>query len=161
MRLAKVPKFINIDSSFPLLVDYFEKQADILAVYLYGSYGTEFQTPLSDVDIAVLFHSKPDFERLLDIQGHISDICRNDDINVLVLNEAPVMLQFKVIMTGRLLYERERNKLSDFLEHVFKLYGDFAPFYAAFCREYDASLRETYVYDRQDQVERQDGLHRE
>jgi hypothetical protein len=60
-----------------------------------------------------------------------------DDINVLCLNDVDVMLQFRVIETGRLIFQRDPVALSDFREYVFKIYGDFAPFFRQASREYD------------------------
>ncbi|HHX29025.1 MAG TPA: nucleotidyltransferase domain-containing protein [Firmicutes bacterium] len=141
---------IDIDECIPSLVKYLDQQEDVLAAMIYGSYGTEFQTPLSDVDLAILFYRdrKPSVERLLALEAGIVAICREDDINVLCLNDVDVMLQFRVIETGRLIFQRDPVALSDFREYVFKIYGDFAPFYRQASREYDKSLREAYVRDR-------------
>ncbi|MGI6667769.1 MAG: type VII toxin-antitoxin system MntA family adenylyltransferase antitoxin [Bacillota bacterium] len=141
---------IDIDECIPSLVKYLDQQEDVLAAMIYGSYGTEFQTPLSDVDLAILFYRdrKPSVERLLALEAGIVAICREDDINVLCLNDVDVMLQFRVIETGRLIFQRDPVALSDFREYVFKIYGDFAPFYRQASREYDKALREAYVRDR-------------
>ncbi len=47
------------------------------------------------------------------------------DIDVVNLNKAPINLQHRVIYTGDLLYCRDKIKLADFKEKVFKLYGDY------------------------------------
>jgi predicted nucleotidyltransferase len=145
-RLDKKPGFINIDHRLPALVKTFEKNKDILAAYLYGSYGTAEQTPLSDVDIAVLLNRevKDNFHKELKISAEIAEIAGNDDVNVLFLNAAPVLLQFRVIKNGRLLYAREQDELADFQELVCKLYADYMPDYLEFAREYDQALREAY-----------------
>jgi len=54
-RLARKPIMINIDKHLPAVREYLGGCPDIAASYIYGSYGTEFQLPLSDVDLAVLF----------------------------------------------------------------------------------------------------------
>lgn len=147
MRLAKRPEKMDIEPRMAALVAYLKSQDEVLAAYLYGSYGTVHQTALSDVDLALLFYhtKRPDLRRLLALEAGVSGICREDDVNVLVLNDADVMLQFRVLETGRPLFEREPDRVSDFREYVFKIHGDFAPFYRAFCREYDHTLREAYV----------------
>ncbi|HHV79656.1 MAG TPA: nucleotidyltransferase domain-containing protein [Firmicutes bacterium] len=155
MRTTKYPQNVNIEPRIGALIEYLESQDDILAAYLYGSYGTSYQTPLSDIDIALLFYSgsRPDLRRLLALEADISSICHEDDVNVLVLNDADVMLQHRVLETGRPLLEKELTAVSDFREYVFRTYGDFEPFYRAFCREYDRTLREASGCDRPRQGE--------
>ena len=140
---------IDIDPCIPRLIKYLEQQHDVLAAMIYGSYGTVYQTPLSDVDLALLFQQKrPSVERILALEAGIASVCQEDDINVLSLNDAHIMLQFRVLETAILIYERDPNALCSFREYVFKIYGDFAPFYREFSREYDSALREVYVRDR-------------
>lgn len=150
MRSTNRPQRIDIDTRIPSLVRYLKLQDDIVAAMLYGSYGTVYQTLLSDVDLALLFHPerRPSIDRILTLEAGVSSVCQEDDINILPLNDADIILQFKVLESGKLIYERDPVALSDFREYVFKVYGDFAPFYRAFTREYDCVLKETYVHDR-------------
>jgi len=150
-RLEEKPGLIDIRDRIPLLVKYLEKKEDILAAYLFGSYGTAEQTPLSDVDIAILLRGgvKDSFDKQLEISSEVAENADSDDVNVLILNTAPVILQFRVIKTGRLLFARDQNELADFQELVFKVYADFMPDYLAFVREYDQALKEAYLYGRQ------------
>lgn len=150
VRSARHPDRVNIGSQMEALVKYLKSRDDVLAAYLYGSYGTAHQTPLSDVDIAVLFYRDrlPDRRRLLSLEADISDICREDDVNVLSLNDSDVILQSRVLETGRPLLEKEPDTVADFREYVFRVHGDFEPFYRAFCREHDQLMREAHPGDR-------------
>ncbi len=150
VRSARHPGRVNIEPRLAALVEYLKARDDVLAAYLYGSYGTAAQTALSDVDIALLFFRDrlPDRRRLLSAEADISGICREDDVNVLSLNEADVMLQARVLETGRPLLEKDPDAVADFREHVFRIYGDFEPFYRAFCQQHDQALREAYRDDR-------------
>lgn len=137
---------INIDGRFPEITSYVKRQDDILAVYLFGSYGTEYQTPLSDVDVALLFEADmiPSTHRVLEVEDEIRQIAGEEGINALFLNEAPLVLQFNVIKTGHLMYEKHRHRVSDFHERVFKLYGDFVIDYEQACCDFDYALKEVY-----------------
>jgi predicted nucleotidyltransferase len=117
-----------------------------LAFYLYGSYGTEHQTPLSDVDFAVLPISK-DFclYREMETLSELQFIAGNDDINLINLLKVPITLQIRVLETGKLLYCKDDNLLSDFKELVIRYYCDFKPDLRAFYRDYDAGLREEFL----------------
>ncbi len=147
VRLGMESGMIDISSRIPALVDYFENNEDILAAYIYGSYGTADQTPLSDVDIAVLLKQQlqDNFNKQLEIYSKVSEITGSDDVNVLVLNNAPIILQFRVIKTGRLLFSRAQDQLADFQEFVCKLYADFMIDYVAFAKDYDFALKEAYT----------------
>lgn len=153
VRLSRDLRIIDIEPRIPELLRYFERNGDIVAVYLYGSYGTERQTALSDVDLGVLLRRglrDKHLERFLDIQAAVAAATREEDVNVLILNNAPPVIQFEVLRSGRLIFERDGEQHRDFVEHVIKRYPDFAIDFQAFCRDYDASLREAYLRGRQE-----------
>jgi predicted nucleotidyltransferase len=56
---------IDISSKLPDLIAALADMPGLAAVYLYGSYGTPYQTPLSDVDLALVFGPRaiPGFDR--------------------------------------------------------------------------------------------------
>lgn len=123
---------------------------DILALYLYGSYGTELQTPLSDVDLAVLpmpgSRWTPRDE--MTIANELTSLALEDDINLVNLATAPVDLQIRILDTGRPLYVRDRSLLADFQAKVVLRYCDFRPVLYAMRRYYDEGLREELHRDR-------------
>lgn len=129
------------------MVRYCKEQPDILALYLYGSYGTPYQTPLSDVDLAVLPvpGAHWDLDRELEVHSRLSNIGRSDDINVVNLRAVPVTLQFRVLETGRALYVRDQEALADFTASAIVRHADFAPDLASFYRDWDAALREEFL----------------
>lgn len=126
---------------------YCERERDILALYLYGSFGTPYQTCLSDVDLAVLPMPglRWDLDRELGVQAELASIGRSDDINVVNLRRVPVTLQMRVLDTGRGLYVRDRALVADFAAEVMVRYADFAPDLAAFFRDWDEGLREEFL----------------
>jgi predicted nucleotidyltransferase len=150
VRSARNPGRVNIEPRMAALVQYLASRDEVLAAYLFGSYGTAHQTALSDVDIAVLFYRdrRPAPRGLLALEADVSRLCGEDDVNVLSLNDADITLQFRVLETDRLLLAKEPGAVSDFREYVFRVHGDFEPFYRAFCRDYDQALREAYSRDR-------------
>lgn len=147
-RLSKNSKMINIDAYLKDIRNYLNNRPDVGAAYLFGSYGTQYQTPLSDVDFAVLFvpGTALDLKTELDISGDLTCIAREDDINLVILNKAPITLQFEILSTGRLLCKKELY-LENFLEYVCKRYADFKVDLDRFNREYDAVLRKVYLND--------------
>lgn len=148
MRLSRDISQIHLShDQLEEMVRYCEAQADILALYLYGSYGTAYQTPLSDVDLAVLpISGAPwDLDRELEVHSKLNQIGRNDDINVVNLRVVPVTLQMRVLETGRVLYVRNQEALADFTASTIARYADFAPDLAAFYRDWDCALREEFL----------------
>ncbi|MCL4514046.1 MAG: nucleotidyltransferase domain-containing protein [Firmicutes bacterium] len=115
------------DERMAKLKTFFANQPDILAVYLFGSYGTEFQTPDSDVDFAVLFSpgAKIDLMAEMSLLGRMSMILGEDRLDLVNLNIVPLRLQYKVISTGRLIYEQDYIQTCDFVEEVFLRYQDY------------------------------------
>lgn len=126
--------------------NYCGTRGDVVALYLYRSYGTPYQTALSDIDLALLFipEFKWSLDEELEIEAALANIARSDDTNFIDLRRVPVRLQFRVLETGRLLYCRDRILLADFIEQVICRYMDFAPDLAAIYRDYDAGLREEF-----------------
>ncbi|NPV27704.1 MAG: nucleotidyltransferase domain-containing protein [Firmicutes bacterium] len=142
---------INIDEHIPSLINYCQNNQHIIAMYLYGFYGTKYQTPLSDVDLAVILDLKKDFNLAdqLELHAEICEVLREDDVNLTVLNRAPLTMMFKVISTGCLIYERDPQAVNNFHERVFKEYRDFSLDLSRFQREFDVSLREAYLNGQQ------------
>lgn len=105
----------------------------IIAFYLFGSYAAGRPTPLSDIDLAVLFNESVDekeylIERLK-LMGEVSTILGLDAVELVVLNELPPGLAYRVIKDGELLYTREEAKkqLVDFKVRTMDRYFDFQP----------------------------------
>ena len=144
-------ELINIDDKIEELKNYFSEQEDILAVYIFGSYGTEYQTPLSDVDFAVLFKKEAEINlmREMEIMSQITLITKVEDIDLVNLNQAPVLLQHKAIKEGNLIFEREENKVSEFIEYVLTYYYDAKIRSDIFNQEYREALEEEYSDDQQ------------
>ncbi len=150
VRQKLTGKKINIDDKLNALRNFFALQKDIVAVYIYGSYGTTFQTPLSDVDMAVLFkiNSIPSFDKELELADKVSFVSNEDDINILILNKAPIILKHRVISEGRLVFCADKLSLADFTEHVIGRYPDFMIDMAQFYRDYESTLKEESNYGR-------------
>jgi predicted nucleotidyltransferase len=127
---------------------------EVLALYLYGSYGTEYQTPLSDVALAVLPMPRIalEVERLLNMEAELSLIAGCHDISLINLRRVPVTLQMRVLEDRRPLYIREELFVAAFVELVIRRYCDFEPDLRAIQRDYDEGLREEFLDDSQEET---------
>ncbi|NMB25328.1 MAG: nucleotidyltransferase domain-containing protein [Firmicutes bacterium] len=146
MRLDKHPKKLSLDpEQTQQMIEFIQSQEDIIALILYGSYGTRYQTELSDIDLAVLPHCHQwPSSRLLDVMATLVGIGKTNDINVINLRQVPITLQMRVLDTGEKLFVRDPIALADFTEQTIRGYCDFAPFLKAFYRDYDIGLRKEF-----------------
>jgi predicted nucleotidyltransferase len=150
MRRTATGKPIDIEPYLDDLRNYLGGLDGLVAAWIYGSYGTPYQTPLSDVDLALLFRR----EKLPDFYGHgrlytdIHAILHEEDVSVTILNRSPVLFQFRVLETGRQLVCSDPVALADFVESVISRHADYIVDHQRFCREYDQALVERYAHDR-------------
>lgn len=101
------------------------------AAYAFGPVARGTATPLSDVDIGLLL-TKPllPYERLepqLIIQGEIEVASGLSPVDVRAINQAPLLVQGRVVQQGILLYERDRARRVAFEVTTRKRYFGFAP----------------------------------
>ncbi len=150
-RLSRRLDMIKLtENQLDAMVEHAASKDEILALYLYGSYGTERQTPLSDVDLAILPMpgSRFTLRDEMTIEGELTRLALEDDINLVNLATAPVDLQMRILDTGTPLYVRDRSFLADFQAKVVLHYCDFKPVLDAMYRDYDAGLRGELCRDR-------------
>lgn len=122
---------IDIAIYRPRLAAYFADQPMVQAAYVFGSYGRGQAGPLSDVDIAVWLVNDIPEENYLDerlrLMGDLSEILNFDAVDVVILNQAPLALAYRVIRDGALLYCRNRDALTLFVAQTIMMYLDFEP----------------------------------
>lgn len=137
---------IDVSASLPAMARRLAEEPGLVAVYLFGSYGTTSQTPLSDVDLALLFEPgrEPSAERHAQLIGLVMESLREDDVSVMVLNRAPLALRHKVLAEGRPLVVLDEIALADFVEQTITRYSDFAVDEARLHEGYDRALVEEY-----------------
>jgi len=115
-----------------------------MTVFLFGSYGTENQTALSDIDFAVYFNRRMDLSEELTFLSKLSDVLETDRVDLVNLNKAPVNIQFRAVSEGKIIYEKDYIATCDYIEKVIGLYQDYAIDLINFYREYDEALKEAY-----------------
>lgn len=132
----------DIEKEISELKLYLSKNSNVIAFYIFGSYGTKWQNQNSDIDFAILYDKDISLKEELMLEIKISEIFKRDDIDVVNLNKAPINLQQRVIYTGDLLYCSDKIKLADFKERVFKFYGDYGITLKFFYEDYLKGLIE-------------------
>lgn len=145
-KLRNTGQPIDVSERIDVLVERLRAEAGLVALFLYGSYDTDHQTPLSDVDLAVVFadDSVPGPEDRLRLVGVAMEALREDDVSLTVLNGTPLPFQHQVLRTGRLLLVRDEGALADFRQRVVHRYCDFAIDYETMRADYDEGLRRAF-----------------
>jgi len=88
---------------------------DVLALYLFGSGAQNCLQPLSDLDFGILlsrgFGKKQRFAKQIELIGRFNDFFGTDEIDLMVLNDAPPRVSFNIIKHGKLLFFRDKKRL--------------------------------------------------
>ena len=80
---------------------------DVVFAYLFGSYASRRPGPLSDVDVAVYIEEGADLgSRRLEIIGALTRHLGTDEVDVVVLNTAPIALAGRVLSGRRVIVDR-------------------------------------------------------
>lgn len=100
----------------------------VVAAYLFGSVASGKQGPLSDIDIALLFSdvSAPR-ETVGRLQDDLCRILHTDAVDLVLLNEAPDALAYRVIQKGVCVHSADDRLRAGYATRVIMRYLDFKP----------------------------------
>ena len=112
------------------------QRESIVFAYLFGSIITEFITPMSDIDIAVYLNTNVNIsEERLGLIGDLMTTLKTDDIDLVILNSAPLTLRARIVLNKEMLIDK-----SPFLRHSFES--------LVMRQYYDFSIKENNVFER-------------
>lgn len=92
------------------LPQIFSEHAEVVVVYLFGSFAKGEIKLLSDIDIAYLLDPQPPeayWDKDLGLQAAVSRALGTDEVDGYLLNQAPLSFQHEVIRTGKVIYCRD------------------------------------------------------
>ena len=114
IRYSKLPE--NIENLLPLAGEYLKSRKDVHFAYLFGSLAKRRPFPLSDVDIAAYLSEDTDFlERKMEMLGKLTELLETDEIDLVILNSAPLTLKMKILENRKILADN-----SPFLRHQYE-----------------------------------------
>lgn len=114
IKYTKLPE--NIEVLIPRAVAYLQSIPVILFAYLFGSLAKGKPLPLSDVDIAVYLGKDADLlEYKMKILGQLIDILQTDEIDLVILNTAPLPLKMKILEKKKVIVDN-----APFLRHSYE-----------------------------------------
>ena len=134
IKYSKLPD--NIEYLLPVAQAYIKSRKDVLFAYLFGGLARGKPSPLSDVDIAVYLSEDGDvIEKKMEILGKLMELLETDEIDLVILNSAPLALRMKILETKKVIVDNV-----PFLRHHYE---------SLTMREFfDFSIREMAILER-------------
>jgi uncharacterized protein YutE (UPF0331/DUF86 family)/predicted nucleotidyltransferase len=120
-----------------LLQEYFSKEPEVIAAFLFGSRAKKLSGKISDWDIAIYFKPEgspveweeeriyPEEERIWD---NLIDLLKTDDIDLVILNRVPANIAAGAISQGIPIIIKDRGILTDFMLVVKRQAEDYREF---------------------------------
>ncbi|MFQ6128734.1 MAG: nucleotidyltransferase domain-containing protein [Thermoplasmata archaeon] len=97
-----------------ILKDLLREDDSIEVAYLFGSVARGRSGPLSDIDVAVFLKDslgrRERHEKRLSLVNEISSALKTDEINVVIMNDSPLLLNFNIIRDGKVLKSKEESR---------------------------------------------------
>ena len=103
IRLSPIPR--DIQERFGPLARFLKKDPNILFAYLFGGLAAGRRSPLSDVDLALYLRDEKKMDTL-ETHGRISQILGTEEIDLIILNQAPISLAGRILQTRKILMDK-------------------------------------------------------
>jgi predicted nucleotidyltransferase len=97
---------------------------DIIAIVLFGSYGSEYETSESDIDLAILSRSKMDTVTLWELAQQVA-VELKQDVDLVDLQEASTVFRFQILSTGKVIFCSDPTAFGFFETTSFSMYLNF------------------------------------
>ena len=112
-------------AAYDRLVELLAADRRVRLVYAFGSAANGVAGPLSDVDVAVFFDARLEWDSERELRGHLA--ASVPAVELVVLNEAPPTLRFEIVTTGRCLFARDAREHAEFEIVSLSRFLDFQP----------------------------------
>tara|TARA_B100000508_G_C11463138_1_gene280201 strand:+ start:417 stop:821 length:405 start_codon:yes stop_codon:yes gene_type:complete len=95
---------------------------DVLAIYQFGSAGTQYERPDSDIDVAILPTQTLSSEERLMLINKLMDATGRDFVDLVDLSDAPTVTIFEIITQGKRIYCKNEEQAEAFESLEFSKY---------------------------------------
>jgi len=123
IRYKRIPEDINQKMSS--LTDFFLYESNVVFAYLFGGMVKDRPNPLRDVDLAVYLKDTKKLD-YLEMFGKIADILGTDEIDLVILNRAPVSLSGRILRGRKILIDKEPFVRHNFESRILREFFDFS-----------------------------------
>jgi predicted nucleotidyltransferase len=124
----------------------FSQDKRIVCAYLFGSSVQGLTHKRSDIDLAILLEPRRTktfgLDELLGLEVKVTQALSTERYDLVVCNSVSLILKFRIISTGKLIYNINDDLRCEFEEKTMQEYYDFLPRLNEFNREYFAALKE-------------------
>jgi uncharacterized protein len=125
IKHKKLPQ--NITELLPKAAAFLNSLPEVQFVYLFGGLAKGEPSPLSDLDIAIYLNPDEDTsERKLDILGKLIDILHTDEIDLVILNRAPLPLRMQILKNKKILVDKAPFNRHAYESLTMREYFDFS-----------------------------------
>jgi predicted nucleotidyltransferase len=101
----------------------------VRGAYVFGSEATERTWAGSDLDLGIVVDEDAwDPSDKVSLIGDCMDAARRDWVDLVVLNDAPLVLQFEAVRPNVILYAADDFDPAVFTSKVVRMYWDFKPY---------------------------------
>ena len=113
-RRARLPE--DVEHRLTTLGAVLDEQVVVRFAYVFGGAGRGKLRPLSDVDVAVYLDETADpVQARLDLIGIVTKHLGTDEVDLVVLNQAPTALLGRIVQSRRVIVDKD-----PFLRHCFE-----------------------------------------
>lgn len=125
IKYHPLPK--DILQLLPGAKDYLQAHPRVVFAYLFGGLVGGKLRPLSDVDIAVYLAEDSDIsQERFEILGRLMELLKTEEIDLVVLNTAPLPLRARIIRHKKILVDKMPTLRHSFESLTLREYFDFS-----------------------------------
>lgn len=108
--------------------EFLQKQAHVKLAYLFGSVALQKAGKLSDIDIGIFLdeslEKKNKFKIKLKLISDLENILKNNRIDLVIMNDASISLNFEIIKANYPLFIQDKNLKVDLEQYIISRYLD-------------------------------------
>lgn len=108
--------------------EFLQKQAHVKLAYLFGSVALQKAGKLSDIDIGIFLdeslEKKDKFKIKLKLISDLENILKNNRIDLVIMNDASISLNFEIIKANYPLFIQDKNLKVDLEQYIISRYLD-------------------------------------
>lgn len=142
--MPKSPKCLKAETKE--LCRVFKKESRIVSVWLFGSQAKGEAREYSDIDLAILYENLIGLMEQIGIENEVERALGIEKVDFVNLNKVGLPFQHRVISEGKLIYSKDKERTTDFVEKVLIEYCDFEPLYKRYLEDYFKGIDERYGY---------------
>lgn len=92
---------MNLLEKYKSTLDEISKYDFVDAIIIFGSYSTNTQKPLSDLDVCVFFKKNTPYKEKREVLSYATD-----ELDISSFENLPLSLQFNILTKGRVFYSK-------------------------------------------------------